>query len=76
MGLLDKASTPRGGKVDLRGGFNRTTFLATNQNEIRAAFHFPLTAENPEGLPLIGVIDKIFRCRHLAGNRTDYRPKH
>lgn len=59
VGLLDRASTPRGGKVDLRGGFNRTAFLVTNQNEVRAAFHFPLTAENPEGLPLMGVIDKI-----------------
>ncbi|TSE15012.1 GNAT family N-acetyltransferase [Arthrobacter sp. KBS0703] len=59
VGLLDKASTPRGGKVDLPGGFNRTAFLVTNQNEIRTAFHFPVTAENPEGLPLLGVIDKI-----------------
>lgn len=59
QGLLDKATTPRGGNVNLSGGFNRVAFLVLDQNEIRLAFHFPLSRENPGGHPLTGLVDKV-----------------
>jgi predicted N-acetyltransferase YhbS len=59
VGLLAKATVPRGGKVSLPGGFNRMAHVVIDPAIIRVVFATPVTATNPQGRPLLATVDWI-----------------